>query len=115
MDKNSVFKDFLETFKKEETEALVESLTDGFEAIFESEKFAQKADAKKGKMHKLLGIPEDEKVTDHFKSGKALAEKLLKAVDGDHKKAAGMLAFAANVDKTNNVLDAALKHLKKMD
>jgi hypothetical protein len=51
---------------------------------------------KKGKMHQLLGIKEDEKVEDHFKSGEILAKALLKAVNGDQKKANGMLAIPAN-------------------
>jgi hypothetical protein len=115
MDKNEAFKEFLNKFKDEETEGLIESLSDGFEVLFEAEEWAQKAHAKKGKMHELLGVPEDEKITDHFKNGKSLAEKLLNALNGDKKKASSMLAFAANADASNNVLDAALHHIKKME
>jgi hypothetical protein len=68
----------------------------------------------KGKMHKLLGLKDDEKVTDVYKSGEDLAKDLVKALKGDQKEAAGMLAYAANIDSQNNVLDDALAALKDM-
>ena len=80
-----------------------------------SKKWAQKAKPKKGKMHELLGLDPDEKVSSKYTSGKKLAEALLKATNNDKKKVASMLAFAANVDKTDNVLDKALRYLKKLD
>lgn len=83
--------------------------------ISEKEKWAQDVDVKQGKMGQLLGLKKGEKVTDKYSSGEALANALLKANGGDRKKTASMLAFAANVDKTNNVLDAALKYMKKSD
>jgi hypothetical protein len=68
----------------------------------------------KGKMHKLLGLKDDEKVTDVYKNGEDLAKDLVKALKGDQKEAAGMLAYAANIDSQNNVLDDALAALKDM-
>lgn len=84
------------------------------EYLIEKEKWAQDVNVEKGKMKSLLGLKPDEKVTDKYSSGEQLAKDLVKALNGDQKKAAGMLAFAANVDKTNNVLDSALKYLKNM-
>ena len=77
------------------------------------EKWAQDAKPEKGKMHKLLGLKDDETVTGKYTSGEKLAKALLKATNNDRKKVASMLAFAANVDKTDNVLDSALKYMKK--
>lgn len=70
---------------------------------------------KQGKMRKLLNIPDGKKISDVFKSGKDLAMKLLKANNNDESKTASMLAFAANVDKEDTVLDKALRHMKKIN
>jgi hypothetical protein len=67
----------------------------------------------KGAMHKALGLPEDKKVTDVYKSGKKLAEDLVSKVG--KKKASGMINFAANADKTENIFDVAQKHLSKIE
>ena len=69
---------------------------------------------KKGRMKTLLGLEPDEKIIDKFSSGKELASKLLKALNGDKKEAAGMLAFAANVSPAKNLLDDALNALKDL-
>jgi hypothetical protein len=75
-------------------------------------------------MHKLLDIPADKKIDDVYTSGKKLAEDLLKAVEDAKivpakdvkKKAASMLAFAANwpSDGKNSILDKALKAIKSL-
>lgn len=93
--------------------------------LFES--FVQdinEAKATKGLMHKLLNIPADKKIDDVYTSGKKLAEDLLKAVIDSKtvpakdakKKAASMLAFAANwpSDGKNSILDKALKAIKSL-
>lgn len=77
--------------------------------------WSKDVEIKKGKMHKLLNIPEDKKITDIYTSGVELAKDLLKAVSGDKKKAAGMLAFPANLSKENDVFDVALRHLDILD
>lgn len=74
-------------------------------------KTLSKIKVKPGKMHKLLGVPEDKKVTDVYKSPKKLVNDLMKATDDDYKKVKGMLAFAANIDKKHNIFDDALKAL----
>ena len=78
------------------------------------EKLSQKADAKKGKMKKILDIPQDEEVSDHYKSGKALVNALMSKID-DKKEVTGMLAFAANINKEEDVFDKALAYMKKLD
>jgi len=89
------------------------SILDDLQIIIEADKWVQKAKPKKGKMHKLLGLKDDETVTGKYTSGKKLAKALLKATNNNRKKVASMLAFAANADKTDNVLDAALKYMGK--
>lgn len=81
--------------------------------------------AKKGLMHRLLNIPDDKKIDDVYKSGKELAEDLLKAVKKSkmvpqkdiRRKATSMLAFAANwpSSKSENVLDKALSAIKNIE
>lgn len=110
------FTTFVESLKTPETKDLLECILEGYGVCLEAQKkliSKQAGKVHKGKMHKLLNVPEGEKVTDHFKSGKALANALLKACGGDRKEATGMLAFAANLDKSDNVLDAALHHMKE--
>jgi len=79
----------------------------------EDEKWAQDAKPKKGKMHELLGLKDNETVSSKYTSGEKLAKALLRATNNDRKKVASMLAFAANVDKSDNVLDSALRYMKK--
>jgi hypothetical protein len=109
------FKSFLGKLKTEENTALIEAAEKGFDALLEANKFVQAAKPKKGKMHELLGIPQDEEVKDHFKSGKALAIKLLAAVDGDKKKASSMLAIPANANPSHDIFDEARTYLKNSD
>ena len=63
-------------------------------------------------MHKILGIADDKQIKDVYTSGKKLAEDLVAKVG--KKKASGMLAFAANVNKGTDVLDKALHALKSI-
>jgi len=84
------------------------------ETLIDEEKWAKDVNPKKGKMHKLLNIPDDKKVSDVYTSGEKLAKALVKAT-GSEKEASSMLAFAANVDKTDNVLDKALRYMKKIN
>jgi len=58
-------------------------------------------------MHKLLGVPEDETISSKYKSGEKLAKDLLKKVD--RKTAAGMINFAANINKKETIFDDAQK------
>lgn len=113
---NEKFISFLESMATDENADLIETVKTGYITINEAkDKWAQGIDVKEGKMTKLLNIPKGKKITDVYTSGKKLAEDLLKAVDGDKKKASSMLAFAANVDKTDNVLDTALRNISKDD
>lgn len=82
-------------------------------------------EAEKGLMHKILGIPQDKKISDAYSSGEKLATDMLKAVKSKklvpakqiRKKATSMLAFAANWPKEgkNTVIDRALKAIKNIE
>lgn len=76
-------------------------------------KTLSKIHIKPGKMHKLLNIPENERIEDHFSDGKHLAMALVRALKGDQRKAAGMLAWVANIQKGHNIFDQALSALKE--
>jgi len=67
---------------------------------------------KEGLMHRLLGIKPGEEIHEVFKSGKALAEALLKKVPAS--EAMKMVNFAANVSKTaaGDVFREARSHLE---
>lgn len=67
-----------------------------------------KVQPEEGKMHKILGLSAGEKITDHYKSGKALYDALMDKV-GDKKKVKSMLAYAANINSGQDVFDKALK------
>ena len=84
------------------------------DSINEGKKWVGKVKPKRGKMHDVLNIPAVETISSKYTSGASLAKALLRAVNGDEKKASSMLAFAANADKTDNVLDAALHYMKKI-
>ena len=79
----------------------------------EAKQTVSRVEVKPGKMHKLLGIPAGEKIQDHFKDGLKLAKALVEALDGDQRKAAGMLAWAANIQKEHTIFDSALSALKE--
>lgn len=67
---------------------------------------------KKGKMHDILNIPDDKKITDVYTSGKELAKDLVDKVG--KKEATGMLAFAANINKEHDIFDIALSAMKNL-
>jgi len=77
------------------------------------DKWGQKAAPEKGKMHKLLNIPEDKKIEDVYKSGKKLAQDLIEKVG--LKKAAGMINFAANINKDIDIFDKTQEYLSKQE
>jgi hypothetical protein len=77
-------------------------------------KTLSKVKAKPGKMHKLLGVPEDKTILDAYKSPKKLIADLMKATKDDYKKVKGMLAFAANISKEKNLFDDALRLIGPM-
>jgi hypothetical protein len=90
------------------------------------ENFAQQIDeAEKGLMHKLLNVPEKDKISSKYKSGKKLADDLVSAIKRSKivppkdvkKKATSMLAFAANwpSDGPNSVIDKALRAAKDVN
>lgn len=68
---------------------------------------------KKGKMHKILGIPEDKEIEDVYKSGSKLAKDLVNKVG--KKKASSMINFAANINSSNNIFDDAQKSLENIE
>lgn len=80
----------------------------------ENKKWSKDIKIKGGKMTELLNIPEGKTISDIYTSGKKLASKLLSVVKGDKKKASSMLAFAANINPTDNVYDKALRAIKNL-
>ena len=89
------------------------------------ENFVQNMDeAEKGLMHKLLNVPDADKISSKYSSGKKLADDLVNALATSKivprkdikKKAASMLAFAANwpSDGKNSVVDKALKAVRNI-
>lgn len=78
------------------------------------EQWSDDVDVERGKMHDLLGVPQDEDVEDEYDSGQALADDLVDAV-GDEQEASGMIAFAANIDDEENIYDDALDAIKNTD
>lgn len=80
---------------------------------------------RKNRMHELLQIPEGEKISSVYKSGKKLAEDLVAALKKEkdvpekdvRAKAVQMLLFAGNWPKTdskNSVFDVAARHVKSL-
>ena len=89
------------------------------------ENFVQNMDeAEKGLMHKLLNVPDADKISSKYSSGKKLADDLVNALATSKivprkdikKKAASMLAFAANwpSDGKNSVVDKALRAVRNI-
>ena len=81
--------------------------------ISEKKKWAAEVKPKKNSMHDILGIDPDQKISSHYKSGKALADALIAKVG--RKKAASMINFAANVSSAEDIFDAAQKALSKKE
>ncbi len=91
--------------------------------LFNFQQFGKRIDeAEKGLMHKLLEVPQGEKIASKYTSGKKLASDLYKSLKKHRtvpekdvrSKAASMIAYAANwpSDGKNSVLDRALKAIK---
>ena len=89
------------------------------------ENFVQNiGEAEKGLMHKLLNVPDADKISSKYSSGKKLADDLVGALERSKivpkkdikKKAASMLAFAANwpSDGKNSVMDKALRAVRNI-
>jgi len=89
------------------------------------ENFVQNiGEAEKGLMHKLLNVPDADKISSKYSSGKKLADDLVNALATSKivprkdikKKAASMLAFAANwpSDGKNSVMDKALRAVRNI-
>ena len=91
----------------------------------ESKKPIDTSGVRKNLMHDLLNIPEGQKISSVYKSGKKLAEDLVAALKKGkvvpekdvQAKAAQMLVFAGNWPKTdskNSVFDVAARHVKTL-
>ena len=89
------------------------------------ENFVQNiGEAEKGLLHKLLNVPDADKISSKYSSGKKLADDLVNALATSKivprkdikKKAASMLAFAANwpSDGKNSVMDKALRAVRNI-
>jgi len=87
---------------------------DTYNQIIEETQWLKDIKIKSGKMTRLLNIPNGKKIIDVYTSGEKLAKDLVKAVGGNKKKAAGMLAIPANANPENNVFDVALKSIHKV-
>jgi hypothetical protein len=116
--RNQVFTSFLEALRTKENDFLIEIVFDGFMSMLEA-KNAKDIWAKKasknldtGSLKKALDVPEDKDIVDSKLSAETIAKKATKAFG--HDKAMKKLNFAANIDKTNNVLDTARNKLAKM-
>ena len=101
------------------------SYGDFVQDLNESKKDIDTSGIRKNQMHELLDIPEDEKISDVYKSGRKLAEDLVHALEMKdivpkkdiQAKAAQMLAFAGNWPKTdsrNSIFDVAARHVKSL-
>lgn len=88
---------------KEEIAKPVENTEEISEKKKDEDYWVKDSKPEKGKMHKLLGIPEDEKISDHYTSSEKLAKDLLKAT-GDEAEASRMLGFAGFANKDNPAL-----------
>jgi hypothetical protein len=79
------------------------------------EKWAGDVKVKKNRMHELLNIPVDKKISDVYTSGKKLAEDLYEATGKNLKKTSSMLAFVANTNPDEDIFDVALRHVKTLE
>lgn len=80
--------------------------------ISEKKNLGQDVKPKKGSMHDVLGVEPDKKISSKYKSGKELAEVLVKKVG--KKKATSMINFAANISSKEDIFDKAQKELKNI-
>jgi Asp-tRNA(Asn)/Glu-tRNA(Gln) amidotransferase B subunit len=99
------------------------SYGDFVQDLNESKKDIDTSGVRKNLMHELLDIPEDKKISEVYKSGRKLAEDLVRALEMKdvvpkkdiQAKAAQMLVFAGNWPKTdskNSIFDVAARHVK---
>lgn len=79
----------------------------------EQEKWAQDVDVEEGKMHDILGIPQDEDIEDNYDSGEQLAQDLVDAVGKD--ETSSMINFAANISDEQNIYDDAQDALEDIE
>lgn len=100
---DSMSKKELEDFAETEHEGLPEDKKN--ESVNEDEKWSKDVDVEEGKMHRVLNVPQDEKVEDHYSSGAKLAKDLIDKVG--RETAAGMINFAANINSSHNIYDDA--------
>jgi hypothetical protein len=82
-------------------------------ALREDEELSD-VDVEEGKMHELLDVPQDQKISDEYDSGEELARDLVDAT-GDEKEASGMIAYAANINPEDNIFDDALDAIDEID
>jgi hypothetical protein len=82
-------------------------------ALHEQEDLSD-VDAEEGKMHDLLGVPQDQDISDEYDSGEQLARDLVDATE-DEKEASGMIAYAANINSEENIFDDALDAIGEID
>lgn len=75
----------------------------------EKKEWSKDIDIKEGSMREILGVPEDKTIADIFDSAESAVKKLIDAVG--REKAAGMINFAANINKEDNFLDKMQKVL----
>jgi hypothetical protein len=68
-----------------------------------------KVKPEEGKMHEVLGVDKNKKISDVYKSGASLAKALIGKVG--RGKAAGMINYAANISSREDVFDEASRWL----
>lgn len=84
-----------------------------YEKSFQEEDRLSDVPIEKGKMHGVLGLGSDEKITDKYTSGKALAQALIAKVGKE--EATGMINWAANINPSENIFDQAQKVLSEIE
>lgn len=101
-------KDMYDSMSEDELEDYASGVKE--EKIYEK-KWSKDVDVDRGKMHRLLNVPDDEDIEDHYNSGKKLAQDLIDKVG--REEAAGMINFAANINSEHNIYDDAQDWLDK--
>lgn len=94
--------------------AIKEAIRTGVRKALHEQDDLGDVDAEEGKMHDLLGVPEDQNISDEYDSGEELARDLVDATE-DEQEASGMIAYAANIDPEDNVFDDALEAIGEID
>jgi hypothetical protein len=106
--------EIMDDFNLEELRTMLsKSLHSGKNNIQEKQLISASAKPKHGKMHQVLGIPEDKEIKDVYTSGRKLAEDLVAKVG--RKEAFSMLAFVANINKEEDIYDVALRAVKNVN